>query len=579
MKAREFIGGEVNWLSLVVDPCEPANRIPLTVELTVADAKAQGMEFIEAACSAGFDEKRSNFERIVPISFVDAKKRMLYGIVFRANEIVEKSETERYWASPATVRLMMEGFAERGMLGQVDTNHDGKKLKDVFVAEQGIVLAGDPRFDPPTDPHPENVHAYWAGVKVKDTPAGDKVLKLITEGKGRGFSLKGVMVCGPEQEVQFGNVKMAGAGGGENQSGPGGKCICPSCGTTKEHVQGVACTDVKCPSCGTAMQREGYQPKKGNTEMTKDGGKAGIIGQAAAAIGQAVATALSVFSEKIDSQQDTRRLEGLNTLFYESFWAIMQSADIEDKESAVIECIDDYKKAIEDGTKVEMAKIGGRAWDKDESHVDALLCASARGVEIDLAGRVFSKKNLEQMKAAHDVLGKLIAKAGGADGDIEVEQANKGEGDEMDKAQVTDLVSGMLAEALKPLTEGLAALKSAIPAEFKLSEADAGRLAALETKLTAVETKVAAVPASAEQQQAELTRKIGEGETKIAELTTQIEAQKVQLTEQKTLLEKLSGKRPASLSAGGVNDDGDGGDGGKMPELKRREGYPAGILL
>lgn len=501
MKAREFIGGEVNWLSLVVDPCEPANRIPLTVELTVADAKAQGMEFIEAACSAGFDEKRSNFERIVPISFVDAKKRMLYGIVFRANEIVEKSETERYWASPATVRMMMEGFAERGMLGQVDTNHDGKKLKDVFVAEQGIVLAGDPRFDPPTDPHPENVHAYWAGVKVKDTPAGDKVLKLITEGKGRGFSLKGVMVCGPEQEVQFGNVKMAGAGGGENQAGPGGKCICPSCGTTKEHVQGVACTDVKCPSCGTAMQREGYQPKKGNTEMTKD------------------------------------------------------------------------------GTKVEMAKIGGRAWDKDESHVDALLCASARGVEIDLAGRVFSKKNLEQMKAAHDVLGKLIAKAGGADGDIEVEQANKGEGDEMDKAQVTDLVSGMLAEALKPLTEGLAALKSAIPAEFKLSEADVGRLAALETKLTAVETKVAAVPASAEQQQAELTRKIGEGETKIAELTTQIEAQKVQLTEQKTLLEKLSGKRPASLSAGGVNDDGDGGDGGKMPELKRREGYPAGILL
>ncbi len=540
MKAREFIGGEINWLSLVVDPCEPANRIPLTVELTVADAKAQGMEFIEAACSAGFDEKRSNFERIVPISFVDAKKRMLYGIVFRANEIVEKSETERYWASPATVRMMMEGFAERGMLGQVDMNHDGKKLKDVFVAEQGIVLAGDPRFDPPTDPHPENVHAYWAGVKVKDTPAGDKVLKLITEGKGRGFSLKGVMVCGPEQEVQFGNVKMAGAGGGENQAGPGGK---------------------------------------GNTEMTKDGGKAGIIGQAAAAIGQAVATALSVFSEKIDSQQDTRRLEGLNNLFHESFWAIMQSADIEDKESAVIECIDDYKKAIEDGTKVEMAKIGGRAWDKDESHVDALLCASARGVEIDLAGRVFSKKNLEQMKAAHDVLGKLIAKAGGADGDIEVEQANKGEGDEMDKAQVTDLVSGMLAEALKPLTEGLAALKSAIPAEFKLSEADAGRLAALETKLTAYETKVAAVPASAEQQQAELTRKIGEGETKIAELTTQIEAQKVQLTEQKTLLEKLSGKRPASLSAGGVNDDGDGGDGGKMPELKRREGYPAGILL
>jgi anti-sigma28 factor (negative regulator of flagellin synthesis) len=537
MKAREFIGGNVDWVSLVVDPCEPANRIPLTVELTVAAAKESGMEFIEAACAAGFDEKRSNFERIVPISFVDAKKRMLYGIVFRANEIVEKSETERYWSSPTGVRLMMEGFAERGMLGQVDMNHNCKKLKDVFVAEQGIVLAGDPRFDSDTDPHPENVDAWWQGHKVKETPGGDKIIAMALEGKLRGFSLKGTMACGPEEDVEF----------------------------TKG---------------------------KEKPEMTKkvgdDSGKVSLIKQAASAVGQAVATALSVFSDKIDSVKDTKRLQSLFNMFCDAHWAVMQSADIDDKEAALVECVDDYKAAIEDGTKVEMAKIGGRAWDKDESHVDALLCASARGVEIDLAGRVFSKKNLEQMKAAHGVLGKLIAQAekveGGEDGDggKGTEMTTKQEGAEMDKVQVTELVGGLLAEALKPLTEGLAALKSAIPTELKLSEADAaklGKIDAIETRLTAAEAKAAEAPATAEQQVAALTTKIEAGTVKVTELTGQIETQKQEIVDLTAQLKKLGARRPASMSIPGGESDEGGGAPAVKPEVKAAAGRPQGVIL
>jgi hypothetical protein len=38
--------------------------------------------------------------------------------------------------------------------------------------------------------------------------------------------------------------------------GPGGECVCPSCGKRTPHERGVPCTEVSCPECGTAMTRE-----------------------------------------------------------------------------------------------------------------------------------------------------------------------------------------------------------------------------------------------------------------------------------------------------------------------------------
>lgn len=38
--------------------------------------------------------------------------------------------------------------------------------------------------------------------------------------------------------------------------GPGGNCVCPSCGETAPHQAGTPCTQVNCPKCGTAMLRE-----------------------------------------------------------------------------------------------------------------------------------------------------------------------------------------------------------------------------------------------------------------------------------------------------------------------------------
>ena len=57
-------------------------------------------------------------------------------------------------------------------------------------------------------------------------------------GLGRGRSL--------------GRGRMGGAKAG---AGPGGNCVCPSCGAVAPHQAGVPCYDLSCPKCGAKMTR------------------------------------------------------------------------------------------------------------------------------------------------------------------------------------------------------------------------------------------------------------------------------------------------------------------------------------
>ena len=38
--------------------------------------------------------------------------------------------------------------------------------------------------------------------------------------------------------------------------GPGGNCICPSCGYRTRHSTGDPCYEEKCPNCGQKLMRE-----------------------------------------------------------------------------------------------------------------------------------------------------------------------------------------------------------------------------------------------------------------------------------------------------------------------------------
>jgi predicted Fe-Mo cluster-binding NifX family protein len=48
----------------------------------------------------------------------------------------------------------------------------------------------------------------------------------------------------------------SGQGGGRRGAGPGGNCLCPSCGEKVSHQAGVPCYSVNCPKCGANMVRE-----------------------------------------------------------------------------------------------------------------------------------------------------------------------------------------------------------------------------------------------------------------------------------------------------------------------------------
>jgi len=62
-----------------------------------------------------------------------------------------------------------------------------------------------------------------------------------------------------------GNRGGGGGGGGGRRgrgrmggfaAGPGGSCVCPSCGYTEPHKLGAPCFQQKCPKCGTPMTRK-----------------------------------------------------------------------------------------------------------------------------------------------------------------------------------------------------------------------------------------------------------------------------------------------------------------------------------
>jgi DNA-directed RNA polymerase subunit RPC12/RpoP len=62
---------------------------------------------------------------------------------------------------------------------------------------------------------------------------------------------------GGRERNRGGAGKGKGRGGGNKPgSGPGGNCICPSCGHKISHLAGQRCKDVACPKCGTKMIRE-----------------------------------------------------------------------------------------------------------------------------------------------------------------------------------------------------------------------------------------------------------------------------------------------------------------------------------
>ena len=64
------------------------------------------------------------------------------------------------------------------------------------------------------------------------------------------------LVNGKAIQIEGGNYKMVGRGRmGGFGLGPGGDCVCPSCGHKQTHARGQPCYQMTCPKCGAKMTR------------------------------------------------------------------------------------------------------------------------------------------------------------------------------------------------------------------------------------------------------------------------------------------------------------------------------------
>ena len=58
---------------------------------------------------------------------------------------------------------------------------------------------------------------------------------------------------GPGTGRESGRGRMKGTKSG---AGPGGECVCPSCGTIEPHQAGLPCYQIECPKCGASLVRK-----------------------------------------------------------------------------------------------------------------------------------------------------------------------------------------------------------------------------------------------------------------------------------------------------------------------------------
>ena len=88
------------------------------------------------------------------------------------------------------------------------------------------------------------------------------------QGRGQGQGI------GAGSGNRGGGVGGGGAQGGGGM-GAGGSCLCPKCGRSFPHRQGVPCLNEWCEDCGVALIREGSVHHE---KLTQRRGKAGGAG-------------------------------------------------------------------------------------------------------------------------------------------------------------------------------------------------------------------------------------------------------------------------------------------------------------
>lgn len=421
------------------------------------------------------DPSRADYTLEVPIERYDESLDVAYCILYAPENV----DTERTFARRHVIREAMEGIMRERRTLHVDRNHDYSGNGDHgFLCEIWEVRAGDPLF-----PDPKKVGACAIGVKL--TNEQDKA--DAKAGKLKGVSLAGHAVLGPETEVEF---------------------------TEKENAK-MEKTD------------------KGAAEQPLAAAEIGLVRRVLRAVGIA-GVQRGEFNDTVEKDRVMRLLYTLQ----ETVDRIYSDEDVDDKNAAIVDSINEFTVAVQSGSTEKTER----------------------------AGKVLSKKNLESLKSMRKSLDGLIAQAG-EEGAEKTEKTNQ-EGSDMDQKQAQEMID----RAVQPLSEkidrvmaaltkapetpapGAAGAQAAPGAAAPQGATDpVQRVADLEAKVVELTQKLEALGKQPPQEPtAETLRtQIDAAEKQIKEQREQIQRAEEQVKEHKTRLEKLEGSRPAGAGVGG----------------------------
>lgn len=141
-------------------------------------------------------DKEEDFNRIQFAK--DEEKRMVYGPLMVANVLIPRMDEdtkEKYYAKfkPETIEKIQRKFMVEGYQRNTNLEHDENiQFKDAVLVENWIVTSdNDKIYSMGFNQLQIPIGSWVGGYYILPTPEGDKLWKLIKNGKVRGFSVEG----------------------------------------------------------------------------------------------------------------------------------------------------------------------------------------------------------------------------------------------------------------------------------------------------------------------------------------------------------------------------------------------------
>ena len=164
------------------------------------DGDVYGISLVDKPANGFMFVALSEVSKVVNLSADDKKKRILYSIVLRPDQLIYREDEQgrpfNLIFNEETVEHYSQEFLRNGFTNNSKYNHEGEWLKDVTIVENWIVKDGNN----------DKANAVGLSVKEGDWVAGIKVSQKVWDdfvetGKVKGFSI--------DSFISFEKINMA----------------------------------------------------------------------------------------------------------------------------------------------------------------------------------------------------------------------------------------------------------------------------------------------------------------------------------------------------------------------------------